>query len=488
MVALSAASLACVNAWAQDVPLNVAGMRRVATIDPRFQSYNIEMGEVTGGRFWRPYAATDTPGATPDLFANRAPIDLADTRLRKLASALSPAYLRVSGTWANSTFFADADHPPTTPPPGFKGILTRRQWRDVVAFSRAVDAPIVTSFAISTGTRNKTGRWAPGQAQRLLAFTRSIGGRIAAAEFMNEPDLPAIGGAPDGYDATAYARDFAIFRAFMEQESPRVTVLGPGTSGTGADAMALFAATAHDVDAISYHHYGALSARCGGDRTPEAALSDEWLARTDASFAFVHALRDRLALAKPIWLTETAEAACGGNRWAASFVDSFRYLDQLGRLAKAGVKIVMHNTLAASDYGLLDENTHLPRPNYWAALLWRRLMGNIVLDAGVSPQAGLHVYAHCARGRSGGVALLAINNDRHASRELTLPRPAKRYTLSADSPLAEAVQLNGKALQLDAGDRIPPLTGEPTPAGTTTLAPATITFLIIAGAANADCR
>ena len=463
-------------------------MRRVATVDPRFQSYNIEMVEVTGGRFWRPYSAADAPGEKPDLFANRAPINLADARLRKLASALAPAYLRVSGTWANSTFFADADHPPTTPPQGFKGILTRRQWRGVVAFSRAVDAPIVTSFAISAGTRNKNGHWAPGQAQRLLAFTRSIGGRIAAAEFMNEPDLPAIGGAPDGYDAVAYARDFKTFRAFMEQEAPKVTILGPGTSGTGADAAALFAATAQDVDAISYHHYGALSARCGGDRTPEAALSDEWLARTDASFAFTHALRDRLAPGEPIWLTETAEAACGGNPWAASFVDSFRYLDQLGRLAKAGVKIVMHNTLAASDYGLLDEKTHLPRPNYWAALLWRRVMGNVVLDAGVSPQAGLHVYAHCARGRRGGVALLAINNDRHASRELTLPHPAKRYTLSADSPLAEAVQLNGKALQLDAGDRIPPLTGEPTPAGTTTLAPATITFLIIAGAANADCR
>jgi len=26
----------------------------------------------------------------------------------------------------------------------------------------------------------------------------------------------------------------------------------------------------------------------------------------------------------------------------------------------------MHNTLAASDYGLLDEKTLMPRPNYWA--------------------------------------------------------------------------------------------------------------------------
>ena len=38
----------------------------------------------------------------------------------------------------------------------------------------------------------------------------------------------------------------------------------------------------------------------------------------------------------------------------------------------------MHNTLAASDYALLDDHTYAPRPNYWAALLWRRLMGTTV--------------------------------------------------------------------------------------------------------------
>ena len=90
-------------------------------------------------------------------------------------------------------------------------------------------------------------------------------------------------------------------------------------------------------------------------------------------------------------MTETAEAACGGNRSAATFLDTFRYLDQLGRLAKGGVQVVMHNTPAASDYGLLNEKDLAPRPNYWGALLWRRLMGTTVLDAGVPFQTGLHV-------------------------------------------------------------------------------------------------
>jgi heparanase 1 len=83
----------------------------------------------------------------------------------------------------------------TRPPGGFTGILTRRQWQNVVDFSRAVGAKLVTSFAVSPGTRDTAGVCTPNQVRRLLAYTRLLGGSIAAAEFMNEPDLPAMSGA-----------------------------------------------------------------------------------------------------------------------------------------------------------------------------------------------------------------------------------------------------------------------------------------------------
>ena len=144
------------------------------------------------------------------LYQYRPPTDLTNTRLRKLAAALAPAYMRVSGTWANSAYFADQDNAPQAPPAGFNGVLTRQQWRGVVDFSQAVDAQIVTSFAVSQGTRDAAGIWKPDQASRLLTYTRSIGGSIAAAEFMNEPNLAAMGGAPADYNATVYGKDFEI--------------------------------------------------------------------------------------------------------------------------------------------------------------------------------------------------------------------------------------------------------------------------------------
>jgi len=476
----------CPGACAEELSIGPASMARIGAVDERFQSYNIEMIEVTGGRFWKPYESNRSDGH-PDSYEYRPPIDLTNPRLRKLAAALAPAYMRVSGTWANATYFAESDSAPS-PPPGFNGVLSRQQWRGVLNFSQAVGAQIVTSFAVSLGTRDLAGIWSPAQARRFLTYTYLVGGRVAAAEFMNEPSVGAQG-APAGYDAAAYGRDFKIFRSFVKQNFPEVMVLAPGTVGETTSASDLLVESGpDDVDVFSYHHYGTLSERCSGTSAPEDALSEEWLSRTDQTMNFYRTLRDKFAPGKPIWLTETADAACGGNPSAASFLDTFRYLDQLGRLARAGVQVVMHNTLAASDYGLLDEKTLTPRPNYWGALLWRQLMGRIVLDSGVPIQPGLHVYAHCQRGTAGGVSLLIINTDRNAPHSLMLPTTSERYTLDAASLRDTTVRLNGHTLGLGVRDDLPRIAGVRTLPGTLTFAPSTITFLAIPAAANSACR
>ena len=279
-----------------------------------------------------------------------------------------------------------------------------------------------------------------------------------------------------------------VFRSFMKQTAPETMILGPGTVGEPAIASDLLAAAGPGIDAFSYHYYGTLSERCSGKSTPGAALSEHWLSGTDRTLTFYRRLRDQFAPGKPIWLTETADAACGGNPWAVTFLDTFRYLDQLGRLARAGVQIVMHNTLAASDYGLLDETTLKPRPNYWGALLWRQLMGTTVLDAGVAIEHGLHVYAHCQRGTPGGVALLVINTDRKAPRSLMLPGASVRYTLDAASLLDTDIRLNGSTLTLGPAGELPPIVCVPTTDDTVTFEQTSISFLAIPAAGNNACR
>jgi hypothetical protein len=219
----------------------------------------------------------------------------------------------------------------------------------------------------------------------------------------------------------------------------------------------------------------------------ELALTEEWFARTEQVAAFYETLRDQYVPRKAMWLTETADAACGGNPWASTFLDSFRYVEQLGRLAKRGVQVVMHNTLASSDYGLLDETSLTPRPNYWAALLWRKLMGTVVLDAGPSLASGLHLYAHSLRDHPGGVALLVVNTDRTTPQALHIPLGSLRYTLSAEDLMDGSVKLNGVELNMGADSELPALDGENIPAGEHHFPPASITFIALPEANNSSC-
>ena len=220
---------------------------------------------------------------------------------------------------------------------------------------------------------------------------------------------------------------------------------------------------------------------------PDQALSEAWLARADTVFDYYKALQSRFAPAKPIWITEIAQASCGGDAWAATWLDTFRYVDQLGRLARRGAAALFHNTLSASDYALIDDTTHDPRPSYWAALLWRKLMGNLVLDAGDN-RGDLHVYSHCLRGRRGGVAIVAINLDRTGSASLAMNKPGIRYTLTADQLQASTVRLNGRVLRVGANDVVPQLQGARIGAGTTALPPTSISFFAFPGANNNGCR
>lgn len=105
------------------------------------------------------------------------------------------------------------------------------------------------------------------------------------------------------------------------------------------------------------------------------------------------------------------------------------------------------------------------------------------------PAPGVDVYAHCLGGKPGGVALLAVNTDRDASRDLTLPVRGERYTLaSAQGLLSHSVQLNGKPLAVGRDGAVPGTQGIPTPRGRVTLPAASITFLALADAGNASCR
>jgi hypothetical protein len=322
---------------------------------------------------------------------------------------------------------------------------------------------------------------------------------------MNEPTYAAMGGAPKGYDAAAYGRDIAVFRPFLKQASPDTIFLGPGSVGEGGSlpmslggtqmlkSEDLLAASGPIFDVFSYHFYGAASERCASmgqssQTTAEAALSEDWLSRADAVDIFYAGLRDKFEPGKALWITEMADAACGGNPWASTFLDTFRYVVQHGRLAQRGIQVIVRSTLVSSDYGLLDENTLMPRPDYWTALVWRKLMGQAVLKPDLPQAANIYAYAHCLQGHPGGVTLVVANADRQRAYDMTLPVDAERYSLTAEQLQSATIQLNGNTLQLTSNGDLPQLTGAPTRAGRVSFSPVSITFLAIPNANNSSCQ
>ena len=527
------------GAWgASDAALNWNAAKHLGDVDERFQSFNVEMVEVTGGRFWAPYAAGSqaaaqaaaTQAAPPagskkqegfaalgdqqsmqafaqNLFQYRPPLDMDDQRLRNLTKPLAPAYMRVSGTWANKTFFdATAKTPPAQSPAGFESVLTAAQWDGANRFAKDLDLKIMTSFAVSPGTRNEKGQWTTDNARQLIEYSLARGYPLAAAEFINEPNTGEMAGIPKNYTAEAFRTEYTQLRSLRDKLIPGMLLAGPGTSAGDSPMVAdlpvklspsgeaILETTAPAFDIVSYHFYPATSVRCAPFGMPQtskdAALSESFLALIDQEALHFKALRDRFQPGKPIWLSEAAGAACGGNPWSVEFIDTFRYVEQLGRLAKIGVAVVMHNTLSASDYGLIDETTLEPRPSYWAAVLWRQLLGERVLDLPLSkPVENVSVYAHCLRGdRNGGVAVEAVNRNADRGVALDVGKAAvDRYELTAPTLAAKQVQLNGAALAVDSQGQFSPL--QPVrAAGPGSLKPASINYLVLRDAGVAACR
>jgi heparanase 1 len=132
-------------------------------------------------------------------------------------------------------------------------------------------------------------------------------------------------------------------------------------------------------------------------------------------------------------------------------------------------------------HGFLAREVFDPRPNYFAVLLWNRLMGTTVYDTAEPIREGAHVFAHSRKDGKEGVVYLVINNSLTEATTVELPKSAERYTLAGEggNVRAAVMTLNGKPLILGAGNSLPELTPAAQEAGTVTLAPATCTFFVL---------
>ena len=228
-----------------------------------------------------------------------------------------------------------------------------------------------------------------------------------------------------------------------------------------------------------------------------------------------------------LWAGETAAANDGGQTGITdTFIDGFWYLDQLGQLAALDVQVFCRQTMVNSGGYPLAEITQLsspsslssspssspssssysltPLPDYYVALIHKRLMGTTVLNIS-SSSPNIRAYAHCAAGGTGngvaggavvaGVTVALLNIDQTKSVSVTFPSALadkgwEKYILSAGNPITDAknplqsrkVKLNGEVLSLGVGGdggapSLPVITGKTGTGNTLVLPPTTYGFV-----------
>ena len=481
------------------IELKASGLEKIRDINPRLMSYNVEMTEVTGGTFWKAYTEGQIAGteefpkleggfqnhtAMAGLMQYYPPIDTTNEKLIHLTKELGSAWIRVSGTWATKTYY---DFDGTTggkAPEGYQSVLTREQWANIINFVKAVDGKLLVSASNCAGDHKDGAPLDLTQIKKLFALTDELGGRIDAFEFMNEPNMLQISGAPVGYTFEDYVRDQDIANKWVRENYPECLIVGPCNTGmTGEDDAAakmgagmgnmMTLGTVHDLmrghtvpmDVYSYHYYNGISERLAGMMPTghwpaEAAHTDAYLAVAPGICMSNTKPRDKYVPGGEMWVTESGDAGGGGDTWASTYLDVLRTLNELGSFCTITNGVIFHNTLASSDYGFLQHGSFDPRPNYFAVLLWQRLMGSECYSFEAPQTEGAHVYCHSRKDGQEGYCYLVINNSLTEETKLTLPKDGWLYVLSGKGGMrGRTMTLNGRELVLGENNALPCLEG-----------------------------
>ena len=468
----------------------------VRKIDGRFLSVTLDYACLLGGPWWE--GTRRTKHSFGDVPA--VPVDLQDEALRRYARMLAPAYLRLGGSEADRVFYAFGDRSTggardDARAAGYRSELTVERWDELCEFADATGLELMVTVNAGAGPRRRDGSWDPENARALVAHAVERRQPVTAWGLGNEVNgFVFIHGLASRVSARQYAADFAVFDAMIRELDPTARTAGPSSAywpllGETLPLMGGFVRHARRApDVITWHYYPQQSSR-GAIATrradPFAILKPH---RLDSAARWArrvarHARRLQRRAAghgeaggRPeIWLGETGHALYGGERGVSDrFVAGLWWMDQLGLMARSGVRAVMRQSLVGGDYGLLHPRSLEPRPDYWGSLLWKALMGDHVYAVNVQRGScrrgrchrgrNLRVYAHTARHRAGAISVLIINLDRRTAAPVLFdagflgfaPHHLEVFMVEAPRPLSETLLINGVEPELGATPGAPP--------------------------------
>jgi heparanase 1 len=460
--------------------VSVDDAKVVAEVEPEYLSFAIDTSQLVGGKWWKPKAdVIEMAGGethSPVFDFNRPRLDL-------LVKALRPAYLRIGGTEADKTYYdlKAAGMARVAPPPGYGSAMSRAQWDGVNAFAKRNGLKFVMTLNTGPSSRRPDGSWDSRNSAELLAYTARKGYKVDVWELGNELNLLWYDSGPShAVKMEQYRKDLLEAKALIQRYSPGARFTGHSSAfwPVIGEPLTFFFGMMKDyirqcgdvVDTIGWHYYpqqgrrGPIAVR---KAYPSRMLDPGNLDEAAHWAGYIGGLRDRYAPGKDIWLGETGNAQFGGEPGVSdAYIGGLWWLDQLGILAKSGVRVVVRQTLAGMNYGMIDEQSLVPNPDFWNSLLWKRLMGSRVYAAKPEGDGAkmIRVYAHGAAPGSGGaltVLVINLHHDKTAAVEFPAMkgRDFEVYSMSTPDVLGREVMVNGGRLALGGNGEVPRIEG-----------------------------
>ena len=460
-------------------------------VNNNYLSVAVDISKALGGHWWNSSGSVEMKlGKHKTL-----PLDLTNKKLIALTSALAPAYLRIGGTEADKTLFGETDTNKDSI------TLTTRLWDGINEFVKKVKMNLFFTVNAGTMVRDKHHKWHSTNLEKLLIYSKKKKYRIDAFELGNEVNAYwFFYGLRNRVSIRQYKADFEKFRNIVKKYYPNTKVGGAGTmywpklgevfSFVGNIESSLIKDRKVQADMFTWHYYPQQSQRSlipFFKAKSGALLNPNYLNDIGIWAKQLNILKQKYHPHGQVWIGEIGHALCGGQPGLSNtFESSFWWTDVLGFSAINKQSVVIRQDLIGADYGLLDEQTCDPLPDYWTSLLWKKLMGTQVFRVTISDENPyIRVYAHNTnlKYHKSAVTIVLINlqNQNNSVRCNYLKTNKVRiFQLSAKNISDKTILLNNKPLTL-VDNEIPQIEGEDIEIANNNIIiqPFSITYLVV---------
>lgn len=419
-------------------------------------------------------------------------IDFRSLKVLTLAKGLSPyskTYLRLGGTAADFCTFTLSNNTDKNAKKLHSGrlsghdllfqlkrnkhknltefFMTAKIWDEVQKFVQEVQFDLI--FDLNVLKRTKDQKWNSTNAKELLKYTQGRGYTMAGWELGNEPNSFHHLNSSLNVTAESLGDDYFQLSQILNQ-FPKIkgsVLTGPSTTQLNKKPTIRYFSDfmgtkgGREVTSPNFHQYYVN----GRIATVDDFTNPEILDSLQDELRTGNRIIEASGRKRKLWLGETSSAYGGGAEGLSdAYVAAFMWLDKLGMSAKNNVDVVLRQSFYGGKYALLDAATVDPNPDYWLTVLYKRLVGNKVLNVTSALSEDVRFYAHCsAEGFPPGSVTVYGMNLLSKGINVTFPQfegQLKIYLLTAPNQNLKSryVNLNGVTLEMTSDTSLPELT------------------------------